>query len=155
MPVSITEVVDEAIRYEHNLAALYHSFSSIFTDDTELWWELSTSEEEHAMLLESGRTLFKEEFARDTIPEDLDALRQSNESLETLLDEFEEAAPSREEAFRLTLDLEKDANEMTLHRILKIEKSQQADEIVTRIYDEDSAHAEKVLAYVNRRGISI
>jgi hypothetical protein len=107
------------------------------------------------MLLESGRTLFKEEFARDTIPEDLDALRQSNESLETLLDEFEEAAPSREEAFRLTLDLEKDANEMTLHRILKIEKSPQADEIVTRIYDEDSAHAEKVLAYVNRRGISI
>jgi hypothetical protein len=155
MPVPVQEVVEEAIRYEHNLAELYNEFSSLFDQDTELWWGLSVSEKEHAMLLESGRALFRDEFARDTVPADLEAMRASNASLESILEGLRSETPSRVEAFRISLDLERDANELTLHRILRIDAEQQADEIVTRIRREDSAHEEAVRDYAMRNGVPI
>jgi hypothetical protein len=155
MSVPVNTVIEEAIRYEHNLAALYQEFSSLFTEDADLWWGLSVSEGEHAMLLETGRMLFKDEFSRDTVPADLQALRDSNESLQSVIDGLREKAPSRADAFRISLGLERDANELTLHRLLRIDKSQPASEIVTRIREEDSTHEEQVRHYADRNGISI
>ena len=100
MTVPINAIVEEAIRYEHNLAALYQALSSLFSDDADLWWELSLSEEEHAMLLETGRKLFNEEFSRDTLPADLEGLRRSNESLESILHDFELVAEAGDSTAR-------------------------------------------------------
>ena len=155
MPVYVSAVVDEAIRYEHNLAALYHEFSTLFSQDADLWWELSTSEEEHATLLEAARALFKDEFSRDTVPADLSAMRDSNDSLESLIDGLRRKAPSREEAFRISMGLERDANELTLHHLLRIARTHPANELVSRIQREDATHEEKVRRYVDRNGISI
>ena len=155
MSIPVRAVVEEAIRYEQNLAALYHEFSEIFKEDTDLWWELSVAEGEHAMILETGRTLFKDEFARDTVPADLQALRESNDSLESVLDGLRKDAPSRQDAFRISLGLERDANERTLHHLLRIDETQPASEIVTRIRHEDSTHEQIVREYAERNGISI
>ncbi len=155
MTVPINTVVDEAIRYEQNLATLYQMLRSIFAQDADFWWELSVSEEEHARLLEAGRTLFKDEFSFETIPADLDALRESNDSLESTLDRFAESSPSREEAFRLGLALENDQNELTLHRLLKIEPSQAASKLVDRIRDEDSVHQQRIRDYAGSCGIEL
>ncbi len=155
MSVPVSEVVDEAIRYEHNVAALYHAFNSIFSDDAELWWKLSLSEEEHAVLLESSRALFRDEYARDTVPADLAALRQSNESLEAQLDKVPNDPPTREGAFLIALDLERNANELTLHRLLTIERSQPANDVVARIQDDEASHVQMIRGYADRHGISI
>jgi len=155
MVIPVNAVVDEAIRYEHNLAVLYQVFSTLFEDDAELWWDLSVSEEKHANLLESGRTLFDEDFARDTVQADLDALRTSNASLESLVERFQGERPKRDEAFQIALDLEKDANEHTLHELLDISPSRRATELVEGIRAEDSRHERKIRDYAARCGITV
>lgn len=155
MSVPITAVIEEAIRYEQALASLYHVFGSHHSDDAELWWKLSLSEEEHAMLLESGRRLFKDEFSSETVPADLEALRQSNESLESTIARCEVEVPSREETFRISLGLENQDNELTLHRLLRIAPTQPASEIVERIRDEDATHEQMIREYVNLHGIAL
>jgi hypothetical protein len=155
MTVPINAVVDEAIRFEQNLATLYQMLRSIFADDADFWWELSVSEEEHARLLEAGRTLFEDEFSRETIPADFDALRESNDTLESTLDRFAESSPSREEAFRLSLALESDQNELTLHRLLQIEPSHAASQLVDRIRKEDGVHQQQIRDYAGSCGIEL
>ena len=155
MAVPVNAVVDEAIRFEQGLAALYHAFNSIFPEDSELWWELSLSEKQHAILLESSRALFKDEFSREVVPADLDALRRSNDSLCSTLDSFEKNSPSREEAFRLSLELEGDQNELTIYRLLEIDPSQPASKPVDHIRSEDSTHHEKIRDYAVSHGVEL
>jgi hypothetical protein len=150
MAVPVSAVVDEAIRYEQSLAALYQAFSSLFEEDSELW-----SEGEHAMILESSRTLFKDEFSSETVPADLDALRESNDSLESALDRFEKNSPSRKEAFLLALEFEGDQNERTIHRLLKIAPSQPASKVVDRIRNDDSIHQVKIRKYAESKGLEL
>jgi hypothetical protein len=148
-------IVDEAIRFEHNLASLYLQLYEAFPEDGELWWELSVSEEGHASLLESSQMLFHDEFARDTVDADLEGLRRSNEELEALIRRLGEAPLAREEAFRNALALEGDQNEHTLFRLLKIEPSQRARELVDSIQREESVHERMIRDYAAKQGISI
>jgi hypothetical protein len=155
MEVSVQAVVDEAIRYEHNLAALYQLFSSSLPDDAEFWWELSISEEQHAGLLKASQRLFGEEFARETLPADLELLRASNRSLEETIDRFKQDAPGPEDAFRTAFGLEGDANEATLHRLLEIDPADPAKEVVDRIQREEATHVEQIREYAGRKGLSL
>ncbi len=155
MAVPVSAVVDEAIRYEEGLAALYQALSSIFAEDSALWWDLSVSERQHAMLLESSRSLFKDEFSREVVDADLEALRRSNDSLDSLLESIEENSPSREEIFRLTIELESDQNELTIHRLLQIDPSQPASKPVNHIRIEDSSHCQKIREYAASHGVAL
>ena len=155
MAVPVNAVVDEAIRYEHSLAAIYHAFSTVFSEDADFWWDLSVSEKKHASLLEASRKLFDDEFSRETVPADLDALRASNDSLESLLDGFEADRPPREEAFRIALGLEDDDNELTLHRLLDISPADPAREVVDHIRNENSTHTQMILDYASGCGLSL
>lgn len=155
MEVSVQAVVEEAIRYENNLAALYNLFSSSLPDDADFWWELSVSEKQHASLLKAGQRLFSEEFARETMPSDLEVLRASNRSLEATIDRFKQDGPQPEEALRVALGLEGDTNEATLHRLLDIDPSKPAREVVDRIERENATHEEQIRAYAGRKGFSL
>jgi hypothetical protein len=155
MEVSVQSVVEEAIRFEHNLAALYLLFSSSMPEDADLWWELSTSEKEHATILEASQKLFGDEFARETVPADLELLRSSNETLEASIDRFERDAPTREDALRLALRLESDENEATLFRLLDVSTSRPAQDVVERIHREDQSHAAKIRDYAKRHGVKL
>jgi hypothetical protein len=153
IPVQL--IVDEAIRFEHNLASLYLQFYEAFPEDGELWWELSVSEEGHASLLESSQKLFRDEFARDTVDADLDELRRSNEELESMIRRLGEEPLTREEAFRSALAFEGDPNEHTLFRLLNIEPSQPARELVDSIQREESVHVQRLRGYAAKQGLPI
>jgi hypothetical protein len=148
-------IVDEAIRFEHNLASLYLQFFEAFPEDGELWWDLSVSEEGHASLLESSQKLFHDEFTRDTVDADLDEMRRSNVELESMIRRLGEETLAREEAFRKAIALEGDQNERTLFDLLKIEPSQPARELVNSIHREESVHDQRIRDYAAKKGISI
>ncbi len=155
MSVPVQLIVDEAIRFERNLASLYLQFSEAFPKDGELWWELSVSEEGHASLLESSQKLFHDEFARETVDADLDGLRRSNEDLESMIRRLGEEPVAREEAFRAAVAFENDENERTLFELLEIEPSQPAQGVIDSIEHDDSVHAQKIRDYAANQGISI
>jgi hypothetical protein len=155
MSVPVQLIVDEAIRFEHNIASLYLQFFEAFPEDGELWWELSISEERHASLLESSQKLFRDEFARDTVEADLDELRRSNEELESTIRRLGEEPLAREEAFRIALSFEGDQNERTLSSLLEIEPSERARGVVDSIHHEESVHEQKIRDYAAKGGISI
>jgi len=148
-------IVDEAIRFEHNLASLYLQFFEAFPEDGELWWDLSVSEEGHASLLESSQKLFRDEFAHDTADADLDGLRRSNERLESMIQSLGEEPLAREEAFRIAVAFEGDQNEHTLFGLLTIEPSQPAGKLVDSIHRDDSLHEERIRDYAAKAGLSI
>jgi hypothetical protein len=153
--VHVQLIVDEAIRFEHNIASLYLQFFEAFPEDGELWWELSVSEEGHASLLESSQKLFHDEFARDTVEANLDELRRSNEELESMIRRLGEEPLAREEAFRIAVAFEGDQNERTLFSLLKIEPSERAREVVDSIHHEESVHEQKIRDYAAKEGIPI
>lgn len=155
MAVPINAVIDEAIRYEQGLAALYQAFCTIYPGDVDLWWELSVSEAQHAALLESSSALFSSEFSRDTVPADLDALRRSNDALASTLVQFQKESVPREEAFRLVIGMETDDNELTLHRLLEISPSRPAHDVVDRLRQEDLRHVQKIREYASRHNIAL
>jgi hypothetical protein len=155
MEVSVQAVVEEAIRYERNLSALYILFSSSLPDDEAFWWELSVSEKQHASLLKASQRLFGEEFARETLPADLDALRSSNESLAATIERFKQDGPQPEEALRVALGFENNDNEATLHKLLDIDPSEPAKEVVDRIRRENATHEEQIREYAGRKGFSL
>jgi hypothetical protein len=148
-------IVDEAIRFERNIASLYLQFFEAFPEDGELWWDLSVSEEGHASLLESSQKLFHDEFACETVDADLDGLRRSNEELESMIRRLGEEPLERGEAFRVAVAFEDDQNERTLFDLLEIEPSRPARKVIDSIEHDDSVHAQKIRDYAANEGISI
>jgi hypothetical protein len=153
--VRVQLIVDEAIRFERNLASLYLQFLEAFPEDGELWWELSVSEEGHASLLESSQKLFHDEFAREMVDADLAGLRRSNDELESTIQRFGEVPLAREEAFRTAVVFEDDQNERTLFELLDIKSSPPARELLDSIQHDDSVHAQKIRDFAARESISI
>ena len=155
MLVPIQLIVDEAIRFERNLASLYFQFYEAFPDDGDLWWDLSISEEGHASLLESGQKLFRDEFAREEVNADLDGLRRGNENVESMIRRLGKEPVEREEAFRAAIEFESNENERTLFDLLDIRPSNPAKQLVGSIHKEDSEHARKIRDYAASGGITI
>lgn len=155
MYLRIQLIVDQAIRFERNLASLYFQFHEAFPEDAELWWGLSVSEEGHASLLSNSEKLFHGEYARELVDADLAGLRRSNQKLESIVRRFGEEPLPREEAFRAAVAFEDDQNERTFFDLLKTELSGPALEIVDSIRYDDSMHAQKIRDYAARQGISI
>ena len=155
VPVLVQRIVDEAIRFERNLASLYLQFFEAFPEDGELWWELSVSEAGHASLLESSQKLFRDEFAHEMVDADLDGLRRSNEDLESMIRRLGQEPVDRVEAFRAAIGFEGDQNERTLLSLLKIESSDPAKDLVGSIQHDDSVHERKIRDYAAGAGIAI
>ena len=155
MSVPVQLIVDEAIRFERNLASLYFQFFEAFPEDGELWWALSVSEEGHASLLESSQKLFHDEFARERVDADLDGLRRSNEELKSMIRRLGEEPLARGEAFRAAIAFEHDQNESMIFDLLEIEPSQPALEVMDSLEHDNLVHAQKIRDYAANEGITI
>jgi len=152
--VPVQLIIDEAIRFECGLSSLYLQFHEASSEDADLWWGISVSEQGHASLLESGRKLFSDEFSREMVDADLDGLRRSNQELESLIQRLGEEPMDREETFRVAIAFEDDPNERIVFDLLEIEGSNPAQELVDSIHREDSMHARRIRAYRSKHGFA-
>lgn len=153
--VVISSVIQQAIRYERNLAELYLAFHNSFPEDAELWWDLSVSEQSHASLLESGQQLFGPELDSESIEADVDILQTTNDELESLLQRIAAEAIPRKEAFRIALSLECAENEQTLHRVFRIEGGSPGAKVLDKIRSEDQLHSERIRSHAESEGIAL
>jgi hypothetical protein len=155
VPVPTQLIVDEAVRFERNLASLYLQFLEAFPEDEDLWWELSVAEQRHATLLEAGVKLFHDEFAREMVITDLDALRASNEDLEATIRRLGVEPLDRVESFQMALKFECDENETTLFNLLEVEPSAPASSLLNSIQREDVVHEKRIRDYAAGAEIAI
>lgn len=152
---NLSQLIDEAIKLELNVAALYMSFHHTFPEDSSFWWDLTLEEKNHAALLKSGRQHFIQHglFPSQIVNTKLEVLVQANNELERLLEEHKETPPSRESAFNLAIKLEESAGEVHFQRAMEKEPDSPAMELFARLNKDDKDHARRIREYMRDKGI--
>ena len=155
MDKKLAQLIDESIKLELNVAQIYIFFCNTFPEDSEFWQKLVLEEKNHADLIESGkgRFLLPDQFPSELLVSSVQTLCETNNWLTSLLKKYNEKPPSRESAFNIALDIEKSAGE--LHFQLAMEKSSTSRimEVLQVLNDGCKDHANRILAYMNDKGI--
>ncbi|MCP4164139.1 MAG: rubrerythrin family protein [Deltaproteobacteria bacterium] len=108
MDKDVENIFDESIRLEMNVSKVYMKFYKLFSDDKKFWWDMFLKERNHASLLQSAKDIFKPAnmFPDDLLINSLKIIIHENNTLEKMLEDFEENPPSREEAFNIAFKIE-------------------------------------------------
>ncbi len=155
MNKELSQLIDESITLELNIADIYMVFGNIFPEDSGFWWKMTSEEKKHANLIKSGRDTFLDQFPSKLLAPSLQKLCNTNKKLISLLKEYKEKPPSRETAFNIALNIEQSTGE--LHFQLAMEKSFTSSimKIFQELNNEYKDHANRIRAYMSDRGIEI
>lgn len=155
MEPDIFLIVEEATFLELNVAQLYLYFHHKFPGDSAFWWQLALEEKNHAALLRSGwEHLIKAgRFPAEVVPDALNPLVAVNKRLETILAEVKERIPSREEAFRLAIQLEESAGEIHFETFTKMPPKTPDGQMFQMLNQDDKDHARRLRDYAKAKGI--
>lgn len=155
MEPDIFQIVGEATTLELNVAELYLYFHHKFPDDSAFWWQLALEEKNHAALLRSGwEHLIKAgKFPSEIVPDSPNPLVAVNKRLEIILAAVKERTPSREEAFRLAIQLEESAGEIHFETFTKMPPKTTDGEMFQILNQDDKDHARRLREYAKAKGI--
>ncbi len=141
-----TDLFNEAIRVERNIASFYTLCATYYKDDQLFWQMLSEEEEHHAKILESGLELLLEQdlFPGAILDLDIKELKATNDKLEETIAECKEKVPGKKEAYSYALELE----QASLEFFFQQTTSDKSDEKATKIFDNlvgfDKDHAQRI-----------
>ncbi len=155
MDKKLSQLIDESIKLELNVSEIYMFFCNTFPEDSEFWQKLVLEEKNHADLIKSGkdRFLLPGQFPCELLVSSVQTLCKTNNKLISLLKKYNEKPPSRESAFNIALNIEQSAGE--LHFQLAIEKppNSRIMEVLQVLNNGCKDHANRILAYINDKGI--
>jgi len=120
MNKNLSQLIEESIKLELNIADIYTFFYNTFPEDSDFWWQMALEEKSHANLIKSGRDTFLDQFPHKLLAPSVQTLNNTNNKLISLLKEYKEKPPSRETAFNIALNIEQSTGE--LHFQLAMEK---------------------------------
>ncbi len=150
-----SQLIDESIKVELNVAKIYMFFCDTFSEDLDFWWKLALEEKNHADLIEIGRgtSIVKPEFPVELLAPSVEMLYEANNKLISMLKEYRIKLPSRKKTFNIALDIEQLAGE--LHFQLAMEKPLTSTimEIFHKLNQNDKDHADRIRTYMSDKGI--
>jgi ferritin len=157
MKNSVASLIEESINLELNVSKIYAHFFKLFPDDAAFWWKLVVEEKNHAALIRSGKEYFEplRKFPHDLLAPLLQTLKDTNSRLDSLLKKYEEAPPSREEAFNIALKIETSAGELHFQKFMDKEANSTTDNIFKELNKDDKDHAMRISYYMEKHGISV
>lgn len=155
MSDKLTQLAEEAIRLELNIARLYLLFHDICPEDIEFWRTLVIEENNHAALIRSGIEFFVEAgfFPVEILPPSILELHQANQKLLSLIEQYDNKPPSREEAFKIALETERSAGEIHFQRMMTKSADSRVVELFQKLNLDDKDHAKRIQAYMVAQGI--
>jgi hypothetical protein len=155
MKKQLSQLIDESIKLELNIADIYMVFYNTFFEDSDFWWKMTLEEKSHANLIKSGRDTFLDQFPPKLLAPSLQKLNNTNDKLISLLKEYKEKPPSRETAFNIALNIEQSTGE--LHFQLAMEKSLTSSimKIFQELNNDYKDHANRIRTYMRDNGIKI
>ena len=157
MKNDVTSLIEESINLELNVSKIYTHFYKLFPDDAAFWWKLVVEEKNHAALIRSGKEYFEplRKFPHDLLAPLLKILKDANSRLDSLIKKYEEAPPSREEAFNIALKIEESAGELHFQKFMDKEANSTTDNIFKELNKGDKDHAMRISCYMEEHGISV
>ncbi len=155
MDNNLSQLVEEAIKLELNVADLYLNFSNLFSKDFDFWWKLAIEEKNHAAILKSGRDAFIQLglFPTQIVDTKLETLIQTNKELKLIIKEHKENPPTRESAFNLAIKLEESAGEVHFQHAMEKETDIPALKLFKKLNKDDKDHARRIREYMRKKGI--
>ena len=78
MKKQLSQLIDESIKLELNIADVYMFFYNTFPEDSDFWWEMALEEKGHANLIKSGRDTFLGKFPPKLLAPSVQTLNNSN-----------------------------------------------------------------------------
>ncbi len=153
MNKKLSQLIDESIKLELNVAEIYMFFYNTFPEDSDFWREMALEEEGHANLIKSGRDTFLDQFPSKLLAPSVQTLCNTNKKLISLLKEYKEKPPSRGTAFNIALNIEQSTGE--LHFQLAMEKSFTSSimKIFQELNNDYKDHANRIRTYMSDKGI--
>ncbi|MCF7818527.1 MAG: hypothetical protein K9M54_11665 [Kiritimatiellales bacterium] len=148
-PNHSSELIDESIRLELNVAALYHIFFEANPEDAEFWWRIYLEEKSHAALIRAAKESFSkiDKFPFDLIADSLDTLKADNVRIEALIQKYKQHPPGRCEAFEVALELENTAGETHYLKFMEKKANNAVEAVFQQLNKEDKNHADRIKAY--------
>ena len=157
MHKELSQLFDESIQLELNVAELYKMFGAAFSYDSFFWKRLAIEEENHASLLQAGKDRFEPlgKFPIEMISPSIQELKFVNSEIQDIVKKYQDTIPSREDAFNIALKLEQSAGELHFQQFMEKESESEIDKIFQRLNRDDKDHAEKLREYMNSHDINI
>jgi ferritin len=150
MNKKLSQLIDESIKLELNVAKIYMFFCDTFPEDSDFWRRLGLEEDDHADIIKLGRDAsgLCNPFPSELLASSVQMLYKTNSKLILMLNEYNKKPPPREMAFNTALNIEKSAGE--LHFQLAIETSPTSGimEVLQALNNGRKDHANRILAYM-------
>lgn len=146
----LTELIEESILLELNLAELYQNFAKNHSEDNEFWWQMHLEEKSHATLIRAARDSFikRGKFPFDLVTDSIQNLKKSNSKVLELTEQCLAHPPGREEACRIAGELEQESGEMHYTRFMEKEAENVVETVFQQLNRGDKEHEERILAYL-------
>ncbi len=123
MPEEIKELLGASIELELSMSKLYFLYGNLFPEDSEFWWKLANEEVNHASLLKSGFIYLEKGILPEGIVyENITSVTEALERIRKLIMEYNQTAPSFEDAYYEAIKLESSAGEFHF-QVLMTEES--------------------------------
>ena len=146
----LTELIEESIQLELNVAALYRVFAKNHPEDNEFWWQLHLEEKSHATLIRAARDSFikRGKFPCDLVTDSIKDLKESNTKIIGLTEQCQAQPPGREEACRIAGKLERESGEIHYTQFMEKEAVNVVETVFQQLNRGDKEHAERILTYL-------
>lgn len=157
MNEEFSQLAEESIQLELNVAKLYQIFRSTFPDDASFWNDLILEEDRHAALIQSLKdTIEPAGILIDTLlSESIQEIKDANNKIISLITKYKDTPPSREEAFRTALKLEQSAGEIHFQKFMEKESGSEFEKIFQKLNSYDKDHAMRIREYMESHGIAL
>ena len=145
-PLSST-LIDESIRLERNVAALYLVFSETVPEDAEFWVQLHREEENHARLIQDARDAFAKrgKFPQELMAGSVEELIAANEQVVTLAEQYREKPPTRREACEAALRIENESGENHYTHFVEQKAESSVQALFQQLNRQDKDHERRIL----------
>ncbi len=155
MDKKLSQLIDESIKLELNVADIYTIFFNTFPADSKFWQQLDLEEREHADLIKSGKSIFllPHQFPSELLAPSVQMLCETNNKLISLFKKYNGKPPSRESAFNIALDIEKSPGELQFQQAMEKSPTSSVIEVLQVLNKNCKDHADRILAYMNDKGI--
>lgn len=157
MKVDLPLILDEFICLELKVAEIYNFFHETFSEDKYFWWGLCQEERNHAALIKSTKDVFVPlgKYPSVFLSISLNDLRESNKELYNILNKYKKAHISREDAFKIALQLENLKAEKHYQRFMEKKTSSKLDKLFQTLNNGEKDHAKRLTNYMKQHSIEI
>jgi len=155
MDKKLSQLIDESIKLELNVAEIYMFFCNTFPEDSAFWRKLVLEEKKHADLIKSGKGTFllPGQFPSKLLVSSVQTLCETNNKLISLFKKYNGKPLSRESAFNIALDIEKSPGELQFQQAMEKPPTSSIIEVLQVLNKNCKDHADRILAYMNDKGI--